>query len=160
MNLNQAPQPTERVGIGKRISDLWNSRNRIAKLIILATTGLVLNCCCVIIPLSSKAHSLPAQSNVGVNAISTPAFPTAQDPFIPTALAISANTEFDNNGDEGLSARISTHRQLPRRPIGRHTFSWMQAIRMGALANHCHELKKSTMKHKQKVSLFCGRLLF
>jgi len=99
MNLNQVPQPTERVGIRKRIFDLWNSRNRIAKLIILATTGLVLNCCCVIIPLSSKANSLAAQANVGVNAISTPAVATAQDPFIPTALAISANTEFEHNGD-------------------------------------------------------------
>ena len=82
MNLNQAPQPTERAGIGKRISDLWNSRNRIARLIILATTGLVLNCCCVIIPLWSKANSLAAQSNVRVNAISAPAFTTAQHPFI------------------------------------------------------------------------------
>ena len=98
MNLKQAPQPTERVGIGKRISDLWNSRNRIAKLLILATTGLVLNCCCVIIPLSSKATSLAAQSNVDVNSISTPAYIRSQDSFIPTALAISANTEFDNNG--------------------------------------------------------------
>ena len=98
-NLNQALQPISRVGIGKRISDLWNSGNRRALLLTLATTGLVLNCCCVVIPLSSKANSLAAQSNVGVNAISAPAFTTAQDPFIPTALAISANTEFDNNGD-------------------------------------------------------------
>src|SRR5688572_29554500 len=99
MSLNQAPQPTGRVGIGKRISDLWNSRNRRAMLLILATTGLVLNCCCVVIPLSSKANSLAAQANVGVNAIAAPAFTTAQDRFILTALAISANTEFDNNGD-------------------------------------------------------------
>ena len=53
MNLNQNPLPTEQVGIGKRISHFWNFRNRRAKLIILST-GLVLNCCCVIIPLSSK----------------------------------------------------------------------------------------------------------
>jgi len=99
MSLNQAPQPTERVGIGKRISDLWNSRNKRAMLFILATTGLVLNCCCVVIPLSSKANSLAAQANVGVNAISAPASTIVQDPFIPTALEISANTEFNNNGD-------------------------------------------------------------
>ena len=110
MNLDQAPLPAERVGIGKRISDLWNSGYRRVMLIILAT--LVLNCCCVVIPLSSKANSLAAQSNVGVNAISTPAFTTAQDPFVPTALAISANTEFDNNGDGRVAARISTHRQF------------------------------------------------
>src|SRR5688572_2525578 len=99
MSLNQAPQPTERVGIGKRISDLWNSRNKRAMLFILATTGLVLNCCCVVIPLTSKANSLAAQANVGVNAISAPASTIVQDPFIPTALEISANTEFNNNGD-------------------------------------------------------------
>ena len=51
MSLNQSPQPTERVGIRKRISDVWNSRNRIVALLFLVTTGLVLNCCCVIIPL-------------------------------------------------------------------------------------------------------------
>jgi hypothetical protein len=51
MNLNQDPQPTERVGIGKRISELWSARNRITAFIILAATGLVLNCCCLIIPL-------------------------------------------------------------------------------------------------------------
>ena len=78
---------------------LWNSRHRIAKLLILATTGMVLNCCCVIIPLSSKATSLAAQSIVDVNSISTPGFTIPQDSFIPTALAISANTEFDHNGD-------------------------------------------------------------
>jgi len=54
MNLHQAPQHTERVNIGKRIADLWNSRNRRTRLIIWATTGMVLNCCRVIIPLSSK----------------------------------------------------------------------------------------------------------
>ena len=53
MNINQNPLPTEQVGIGKRISNLWNSRTRKTKLIILAT-GLVLNCCCIVIPLSSK----------------------------------------------------------------------------------------------------------
>ena len=99
MDLNQALQPTEWVDIRKRISNLWNSRNRITKLIIWATAGLVLNCCCVIIPLSSKANSLAAQSNVGVNAISTPTFTATQDPFTPTASEISARTEFDNNGD-------------------------------------------------------------
>lgn len=51
MNLNQPPQPTERVNLGNRISDLWNSRNRIAKLIVVLSSGLVLNCCCIIIPL-------------------------------------------------------------------------------------------------------------
>ena len=50
-NLNQAPQPSEPADIGKRISELWNSKNRIARLAVLATSGLVLNCCCVIIPL-------------------------------------------------------------------------------------------------------------
>jgi hypothetical protein len=105
MNLKQATQRTERVGIGKRISDLWNSKNRIVRLTILAATGLVLNCCCVIIPLSTKANSVAAQSNVGVNAISTPALTTAQDPFVPTALAISANTELDNNGDGRVACR-------------------------------------------------------
>jgi hypothetical protein len=106
MNFNQAPQPAERFGIGKRISDLWNSGNKRVNLIILATTGLVLNCCCVIIPLSSKGNSPAAQSNVGVNAISTPAFTTAQDPFIPTALEIPANTEFNNNGGGGVICKI------------------------------------------------------
>ena len=99
MDLNQVSQPTERAGISKRISDLWNSRNRIARLVIFAAAGLVLNCCCVIIPLSGKAAGLAAQANAGVNAISTPALTTAQDPFIPAAPAISAGTEFDNNGD-------------------------------------------------------------
>jgi len=32
----------------------------------------------------------------------------------------------------------------------------MEAIRVGALTNRCHELKKETLK--QKASLFCGRL--
>ena len=41
MNLDQAPQPVEKIGIGKHLSDLWNSGNRRAKLIILAATGLV-----------------------------------------------------------------------------------------------------------------------
>ena len=106
MNLNQAPKPTERVGIGKRISNLWNPRNRITKLIILATSGLILNwCCCIVIPLSSGASSLAAQSNVGANAISTPAFTAAQDPFIPRASSASARTEFDNNGDGRVSCK-------------------------------------------------------
>ena len=112
MNLNQTPLSTERIGIGKRISDLWNSGNRRAKLIILAT-GLILNCCCVVIPLSSKANSLAAQSSVDVNSISTSAFTIAQDPFIPSSLAISANAEFGHNGDGKVSARIS-----PRMPTG------------------------------------------
>ena len=51
MNLNQDPQPMEQIGIGKRISELWSSRNRITAFIILAATELVLNCCCLIIPL-------------------------------------------------------------------------------------------------------------
>ena len=51
MNSDQTPQPTKGAGIRKRISNLWDSRNRIVTLIFLATTGLVLNCCCVIIPL-------------------------------------------------------------------------------------------------------------
>ena len=51
MNLDQTPQPTERVNIGKRISDLWNSRNRMAMLVVAVTSSLVLNCCCLIIPL-------------------------------------------------------------------------------------------------------------
>ena len=51
MNLDQTPQSTERIGLGKRISDFWSSRNRTAKIIMLSTTGFVLNCCCLIIPL-------------------------------------------------------------------------------------------------------------
>jgi hypothetical protein len=99
MNLDQTTQPKERVGIKKRISNVWNSRNRMVRLIMLVTTGLVLNCCCVIIPLASKANSLPAQSNVGVNA-SSPATSTAvQDPLMPSASAISAHTVIDHNGD-------------------------------------------------------------
>ena len=56
MKLNDGfrPRPTERVGIGKRITDLWNSRNRIARLIIWGTTGLVISGCCIIIPLWSN----------------------------------------------------------------------------------------------------------
>ena len=41
--------------MGKRISDLWNSRKRIVTLVIFVTSGLVLNCCCVIIPLLDSA---------------------------------------------------------------------------------------------------------
>jgi hypothetical protein len=51
MNLNQDTQPTEQIGIGKRISELWSSRSRVTAFFILAATGLVLNCCCLIIPL-------------------------------------------------------------------------------------------------------------
>ncbi len=52
MNSNHVAPPAERAGIGQRISSaLWSSRNRIAAFIILAATGLVLNCCCLIIPL-------------------------------------------------------------------------------------------------------------
>ena len=120
MNLNQAPQPHERVGMGNHISDLWNSRNRLSKILILATTGLILNCCCVIIPLLGKANSLPAQANVSVNAASSLVFTTAQDPFIPPALAISANTEFGNNSDgkvvcknfNSQAAAQNTHRAV------------------------------------------------
>jgi hypothetical protein len=97
--LNQAPQPAKRVGIGKRISDVWNSRNRLARLLILVTTGLVLNCCCVIIPLSGQANSPAAQANIAINSISSSALTTAQDRFMPAALAISANTEFDTDGN-------------------------------------------------------------
>ena len=99
MNLNQASQPTERIGIRKRIADLCNSRNRIARLTILVTTGLVLNCCCVIIPLSGKAHNPIAQANDGINTISAPALTTVQD------LSISTGTEFDHNGDERVACK-------------------------------------------------------
>ena len=75
------------------------------RLIILATTGLVLNCCCVIIPLSSKAHSPAAPSNVDVDAISTPAFTTAQDALLPAALVISPNMELENNGGGRVACR-------------------------------------------------------
>ena len=51
MNSNHVPQPAERVGLEKRISALWSSRKRIATFFILVTTGVVLNCCCLIIPL-------------------------------------------------------------------------------------------------------------
>lgn len=104
MNLNQAPQPMHRAGIGKRISGLWNSRNRITRLMILAMTGLVLNCCCVIIPLSTQAKGVAAPSN-GVHAISTPVVIPAQDSFVPTALAISAHPEAENKGDGGVGYR-------------------------------------------------------
>ena len=99
MNLNQTPQPTNRLGIGRRISNVWNSRNRLARLLILVTTGLVLNCCCVIIPLSSQANSPAAQANIAMNSISSSALTTAQDRFMPAALALSANTEFDTHSD-------------------------------------------------------------
>jgi hypothetical protein len=75
------------------------------RLIILATTGLVLNCCCVIIPLSSKAHGLAAQPNVGVNAIATPACTTAQDPLLPAVSAISVHREPENNGGGTVACR-------------------------------------------------------
>lgn len=91
--------PTERVGIGKRISNAWNSRNRIVRVTTLVTLGLVLNCCCVIIPLSTKATSLPAQAQAGGDAISTPASTTAQEPLIPAAPAMSARTESDHHID-------------------------------------------------------------
>ena len=51
LNLDQTSQPAERTGFGKRISDLWNSGNRRARLLFWAASGLVLNCCCIIIPL-------------------------------------------------------------------------------------------------------------
>ncbi len=51
MNSKNTTQPMGRLGIGKRISELWSARNRITAFIILAATGLVLNCCCLIIPL-------------------------------------------------------------------------------------------------------------
>ena len=51
MDLNQTPQPTERVEIGKRISEVWNSGKRITRLVVLVTGGLVLQCCCIIVPL-------------------------------------------------------------------------------------------------------------
>jgi len=107
MNLKQVPQPMERLGIGKRISHLWNSRNRVARLIMLATLGLVLNCCCIIIPIphSSTGNTLAAQSDVSVNVISSPAFTTARDHFIPMGFAISANTGFDNNGAGWTASR-------------------------------------------------------
>ena len=53
MNSNNVPQPTERVGMKERLSALWNSRSRITTIFFLVTTGLVLNCCCLIIPLGS-----------------------------------------------------------------------------------------------------------
>jgi hypothetical protein len=51
MNVDPTPQTTQPGNIGKRISDLWNSRNRIAMLFVVLSSGLVLNCCCLIIPL-------------------------------------------------------------------------------------------------------------
>ena len=51
MNSNHTPPSTQWAGIGQRISTLWSSRNRITAFIILTATGLVLNCCCLIIPL-------------------------------------------------------------------------------------------------------------
>ncbi len=51
MNSNNVPQPTEQAGMKERISALWSSRNRITTFFILTATGLVLNCCCLIIPL-------------------------------------------------------------------------------------------------------------
>jgi len=84
------------------------------KLTILATTGLVLNCCCIVIPLSSKAAGLAEQANAGVNAVSTPAFTTAQDPFRPGMMAISASTELDHDGDgrvvcENFNSQVAVH---------------------------------------------------
>src|SRR5215216_8071053 len=99
MNLNQTPQPTERVGIKERISKGWNSRNRIVRLTTLVTLGLVLNCCCVIIPLSTKGTSLPAQAKAGGDAISAPALTTAQEPLLPAAPAMSARTPSDYPSD-------------------------------------------------------------
>ena len=97
--------PTERVGIGERISKIWNSRNRIVRLTTLVTLGLVLNCCCVIIPLSTKATSLPAKAQAGGDAISSPALKTVQEPLIPAAPAISARTESDQNSEERAICR-------------------------------------------------------
>ena len=105
MNSNPDPQPTEPVGIGKRLADVWNSRSRIASLVILLTSGLVLNCCCVIIPLASKTNSLPVQSNVRVDTSSTPISTTVQDHWVPSAPAISAHTEIDHNGDGRVACR-------------------------------------------------------
>ena len=99
MNSNQTPMPTERVGIGKRISNAWNSPNRIVRLITLVTLGLVLNCCCVIIPLSTKGTSLPAHAQVSGDAISAPASSAAQESLIPAASAISARMESDADSD-------------------------------------------------------------
>src|SRR4051812_2398400 len=97
MNLNQTTQPTERVGIKERISKGWNSRNRIVRLITLVTLGLVLNCCCVIIPLSTKGTSLPAQA--GGDAISAPALTIAPEPLLPAAPAMFARTQSDHPSD-------------------------------------------------------------
>ncbi|MEO5888311.1 MAG: hypothetical protein ABIQ77_11690 [Anaerolineales bacterium] len=107
MNSNQIPQPVEKIGIGKRISGLWNSGNRRARLIILAATGLVFFCCCIGIPLSSRDNTLAALSKVGVNPISPSAFDSAQDPYVSTALAIPANTASDQwvTKEEGHDTR-------------------------------------------------------
>ncbi len=108
MNLEQTPQPTERVGLGKRISDLWNSRNRIARLTILVTSGLILNCCCIIIPLSTKANGLAAQPDASVNVVTTTALTTAEEPLVPTAAAISPNSESDHDGDRRVACKNFT----------------------------------------------------
>ena len=105
INLKQAPQPGEGSNWGKQISNLWSSKNRITRLIILATTGLVLNCCCVIIPLSTKAHSVAAQSNVGIPAIPTSEVTAAQDPFGHMALAIPVRAGYENNRDRSVGCQ-------------------------------------------------------
>lgn len=119
MNPNQVLRSTERIGIGKGISDLWNSRNRVVRLIMLGTLGLVLNCCCIIIPIphSSTGITLAAPSDVSVHAISIPAISTAQDPLIPAGLEISANTNFDVSGDGSVAcmnfnSQATAHIQL------------------------------------------------
>ena len=51
MNVDQTPKPTERTGIRERIADAWNSRNRVVTIVVWLSAGLVLNCCCIVIPL-------------------------------------------------------------------------------------------------------------
>jgi hypothetical protein len=51
MDSNQTPQPTERVGIAERLSNVWNSRSRIARIILLTASGLAIQGCCIVIPL-------------------------------------------------------------------------------------------------------------
>jgi len=95
MNSNQSPQPPQKVGIGKRISNFWNSGNR-GKLTILGVTGLIFFCCCIGAPLANRGNT-PAAPTVDVNAISTNAMASAQAPLTQTALAIPTNTSTPEN---------------------------------------------------------------
>src|SRR5690349_21025009 len=64
---NQAPQSSEQVELRKRISEIWNSRSRIAGVMILVTSGVVLHSCCVIVPPVHSSGTPWADTSAGTS---------------------------------------------------------------------------------------------